>query len=348
MNELIKVNYENADRPTVSGRELWEALEVKTDYPHWFDRMTEYGFSEGKDYQTFLSDRVDGKAGKPRTDHQLTIPMAKELCMLQRTDKGKQIRQYFIAVEEQWNSPDAIMARALQMSNAKLKQLEMQCLQLEQQAEENKPKVIFADSVAASKSSILVREFAKICKQNGIEVGEKRLFEWMRENGYLIRKVGSDYNAPTQRAMEQGLFEVKETAVTHASGRISTERTPKITGKGQIFFLNKLKAVAESNAGVLDADWRTAADQRIKAYTKEHKINPMKFRKDLYESLEASFGIKFVDLLELLKAKKKKEGWTYRQRNALTNLDVIANNEALKERFDCMMLEAETGQMVLS
>ena len=208
--------------------------------------------------------------------------------------------------------------------------------------------MIFADSVAASKSSILVREFAKICKQNGIEVGEKRLFEWMRENGYLIRKVGSDYNAPTQRAMEQGLFEVKETAVTHASGRISTERTPKITGKGQIFFLNKLKAVAESNAGVLDADWRTAADQRIKAYTKEHKINPMKFRKDLYESLEASFGIKFVDLLELLKAKKKKEGWTYRQRNALTNLDVIANNEALKERFDCMMLEAETGQMVLS
>lgn len=348
MNELIKVNYENADRPTVSGRELWEALEVKTDYPHWFDRMTEYGFSEGKDYQTFLSDRVDGKAGKPRTDHQLTIPMAKELCMLQRTDKGKQIRQYFIAVEEQWNSPDAIMARALQMSNAKLKQLEMQCLQLEQQAEENKPKVIFADSVAASKSSILVREFAKICKQNGIEVGEKRLFEWMRENGYLIRKVGSDYNAPTQRAMEQGLFEVKETAVTHASGRISTERTPKITGKGQIFFLNKLKAVAKSNAGVLNADWRTAADQRIKAYTKEHKINHMKFRKDLYESLEASFGIKFVDLLELLKAKKKKEGWTYRQRNALTNLDVIANNETLKERFDCMMLEAETGQMAFS
>ena len=94
MNELIKVNYENVDRPTVSGRELWEALEVKTDYPHWFERMTEYGFSGGKDYQTFLSDRVDGKAGKPRTDHQLTIPMAKELCMLQRTDKGKQMRQY--------------------------------------------------------------------------------------------------------------------------------------------------------------------------------------------------------------------------------------------------------------
>ena len=352
MNELIKVNYDNADRPTVSGRELHEALEVKTAYKDWFPRMCEYGFTEGVDFNLLIFEQVrtEGTRQVKREieDHQLTIPMAKELCMLQRTDKGKQMRQYFIAVEEQWNSPDAIMARALQMSNAKLKQLETQCLQLEQQAEENKPKVIFADSVAASKSSILVREFAKICKQNGIEVGEKRLFEWLRENGYLIRKVGSDYNAPTQRAMEQGLFEVKETAVTHASGRISTERTPKITGKGQIFFLNKLKSVAESNAGVLDADWRTAADQRIKAYTKEHKINHMKFRKDLYESLEASFGIKFVDLLELLKAKKKKEGWTYRQRNALTNLDVIANNEALKERFDCMMLEAETGQMVLS
>ncbi|MGN1224975.1 MAG: phage antirepressor [Ruminococcus sp.] len=247
------------------------------------------------------------------------------------------------ALEQALTNPDFLIQLAKELKTEKEKRL-----QLEQQAEENKPKVLFADSVAASKSSILVREFAKICKQNGIEVGEKRLFEWLRENGYLIRKVGSDYNAPTQRAMEQGLFEVKETAVTHASGRISTERTPKITGKGQIFFLNKLKAVAESNAGVLDADWRSAADQRIKAYTKEHKINHMKFRKDLYESLEAAFGIKFVDLLELLKAKKKKEGWTYRQRATLTNLDVIANNEALKEQFDCMMLEVETGQMALA
>lgn len=247
------------------------------------------------------------------------------------------------ALEQALTNPDFLIKLATELKTEKEKRL-----QLEQQAEENKPKVLFADSVAASKSSILVREFAKICKQNGIEVGEKRLFEWLRENGYLIRKVGSDYNAPTQRSMEQGLFEVKETAVTHASGRISTERTPKITGKGQIFFLNKLKAVAESNAGVLDADWRTAADHRIKAYTKEHKINAMNFRKELYESLESAFGIKFVDLLELLKAKKKKEGWTYRQRNALTNLDVIANNETLKERFDCMMLEAETGQMAFS
>lgn len=103
MNELIKINYDNADHPTVSGRELYEALKVETPYKKWFDRMTEYGFSENSDFWTILSEST---GGRPATDHQLTIPMAKELCMLQRTDKGKQMRQYFIAVEEQWNSPD--------------------------------------------------------------------------------------------------------------------------------------------------------------------------------------------------------------------------------------------------
>lgn len=239
MNTMIQIHYENADRPTVSGRELWEALEVKTDYPHWFDRMTEYGFSEGKDYQTFLSDRVDGKAGKPRTDHQLTIPMAKELCMLQRTDKGKQMRQYFIAVEEQWNSPEAIMARALQLSNVKMKQLETTVSDLQKQMEQDKPKVLFADSVTASSSSILIGELAKLIKQNGVDIGQRRLFEWMRTNGYLIKRKGSEYNLPTQRSMEQGLMEIKETSVVH-TGYTTISKTPKVTGKGQVYFINLL------------------------------------------------------------------------------------------------------------
>lgn len=237
MNELIKVNYDNADRPTVSGRELWEALEVKTDYPHWFDRMTEYGFSEGKDYQTFLSDRVDGKAGKPRTDHQLTIPMAKELCMLQRTEKGKFWRQYFIGVEEKWNSPEAIMARALQLSNVKMKQLETTVSDLQKQMEQDKPKVLFADSVTASSSSILIGELAKLIKQNGVDIGQRRLFEWMRTNGYLIKRKGLEYNLPTQRSMEQGLMEIKETSVVH-TGYTTISKTPKVTGKGQVYFIN--------------------------------------------------------------------------------------------------------------
>ena len=108
MNELIKVNYDT-DTPTVSGRELHAALGVDTPYTQWFSRMCEYGFSEGKGYFTKMLDRSDGLPGKPRTDHILTVRMAKELCMLQRTEKGKMFREYFIAVEEAWNSPDMIM-----------------------------------------------------------------------------------------------------------------------------------------------------------------------------------------------------------------------------------------------
>ena len=106
LKSLIPVSYDNPERPTVSGRELHEFLEVTTRYNDWFNRMTEYGFTEGEDYYSFLSNRSDGLAGKPRTDHQLTIPMAKELCMIQRNERGKQARQYFLAVEAQWNSPE--------------------------------------------------------------------------------------------------------------------------------------------------------------------------------------------------------------------------------------------------
>lgn len=106
LKSLIPVSYDNPERPTVSGRELHDFLEVTTRYNDWFNRMTEYGFTEGEDYYSFLSNRSDGLAGKPRTDHQLTIPMAKELCMIQRNERGKQARQYFLAIEAQWNSPE--------------------------------------------------------------------------------------------------------------------------------------------------------------------------------------------------------------------------------------------------
>ncbi|MFR4654365.1 MAG: phage antirepressor KilAC domain-containing protein [Ruminococcus sp.] len=234
MNELIKVNYDNADRPTVSGRELWEALEVETPYKKWFDRMAEYGFSENLDFWTNLSEST---GGRPSTDHQLTIPMAKELCMLQRTEKGKFWRQYFINVEEKWNSPEAIMARALQLSNVKMKQLETTVSDLQKQMEQDKPKVLFADSVTASSSSILIGELAKLIKQNGVDIGQRRLFEWMRVNGYLIKRKGSEYNLPTQRSMEQGLMEIKETSVVH-TGYTTISKTPKVTGKGQVYFIN--------------------------------------------------------------------------------------------------------------
>ena len=151
--------------------------------------------------------------------------------MLQRNEKGKQARQYFIQLEKDWNSPEKVMARALQIANRKLQTLEAQ-------AEEDRPKVLFADSVAASQTSILIFDLAKILKQNGVNIGGNRLFEWMRKKGYLVRRKGSDYNMPTQRSMELGLFEVKETSLSHSDGHISVNKTPKVTGKGQQYFIN--------------------------------------------------------------------------------------------------------------
>jgi anti-repressor protein len=228
MNELIPINMNDPERITVSARDLHEFLEVKDPYRNWFPRMCEYGFEEDKDFRTFL---CETSSGRPKHDAEITIDMAKELCMLQRNEKGKQARQYFIQLEKDWNSPEKVMARALQIANKKLQVLEAK-------AEEDKPKVLFADSVAASHTSILIFDLAKILKQNGVDIGGNRLFDWMRKNGYLVRRKGSDYNMPTQRSMEMGLFEVKETSVSHSDGHISVNKTPKVTGKGQQYFIN--------------------------------------------------------------------------------------------------------------
>ena len=230
MNELIKVDY-STDRPTISARELHEFLEVKTANKDWFPRMCEYGFAEGQDFCSFLSEST---GGRPAQDAQLTIDMAKEICMLQRNDKGKQARQYFIQLERDWNSPEKVMARALQIADHKIHRLEAE-------VEANRPKVLFADAVATAKTSILIGELAKLLKQNGVkDMGQNRLFDWMRNNGYLIRRKGTDYNMPTQRSMELGLMEIKETSISHADGHVSVSKTPKITGKGQQYFISKL------------------------------------------------------------------------------------------------------------
>ena len=234
MNEIIKVNYDN-DRPTVLARDLHDFLEVKTAFKDWFPRMCEYGFSQGVDFNPLKNEQVrlegDRQVTRMIDDAQLTIEMAKEICMLQRNERGKQARQYFIQLEKDWNSPEKVMARALQIADKKIKRLETQI-------EEDKPKVLFAGAVETSKSSILIGELAKILKQNGVKIGPIRLFEWMRQNGYLIRRNGSDYNMPTQRAMEMGLFEIKETSIVHADGHTSISKTPKVTGKGQVYFVD--------------------------------------------------------------------------------------------------------------
>lgn len=226
MNELIKVTYNN-DRPTVLGRDLHSFLDVETEYRHWFPRMCEYGFAEGIDFRSFLSEST---GGRPAQDHQLTIDMAKEISMLQRTEKGKLARLYFINIEKKWNSPEAVMARALQMADRKI-------LELKNRIEKDKPKALFADAVMTSHTSILIGDLAKILRQNGYDIGQNRLFMYLRQNGYLI-KSGASRNMPTQRSMDMSLFEIKETTLSNPDGSIRITKTPKVTGKGQVYFIN--------------------------------------------------------------------------------------------------------------
>lgn len=236
MNELINIKTSETGEPSVSGRELHEFLGVKTLYKDWFPRMIEYGFTEGKDFNPLKNEQVrfegNREVARELTDHLLTIDMAKEIAMIQRTDRGKQARQYFIRVEKDYNSPEKIMARALRIAEKELSTLKLD-------VERMKPKEIFADSVASSHTSILIGELAKILKANGHETGQKRLFETLRQDGFLIKRKGSDFNMPTQKSMELGLMEIKETTINNADGSIRLNKTTKVTGKGQIYFVNR-------------------------------------------------------------------------------------------------------------
>lgn len=236
MNNLINITLNENQEPVVSGRQLHQVLEVKTAYKDWFKRMTEYGFTKNQDFNTlkFEQVRTEGKREVRRemTDHVLKLDMAKEIAMIQRTDKGKEVRQYFIQVEKDFNSPEKIMARALLMADKKVHKLEAQI-------EADRPKVLFADAVSASKSSCLIGELAKILKQNGIDIGQNKLFQWLRSNGYLISRRGDSWNQPTQKSMQLGLFELKKTNINHADGHTTTNTTTKVTGKGQQYFINK-------------------------------------------------------------------------------------------------------------
>ena len=177
------------------------------------------------------------------TDYQISVDMAKQICMIQRTPEGKKIRQYFIDLEKAWNTPEQIFARALKMADEELQRVKADNQYLIADNERMKPKEIFADAVASSKTSILVGDLAKLLKQNGVETGQKRLFQWLRDNGYLIKRSGADYNSPTQRAMEMKLFEIKETTINNPDGSIRTTKTTKVTGKGQQYFINKFLGV---------------------------------------------------------------------------------------------------------
>lgn len=161
------------------------------------------------------------------------LPTAKQFKRWVTSEVLPAIRKHggYVAGQESM-SDDELMAKALLMAHSKIEERE-------KQIKEMAPKAIFADAVAASHTSILIGDLAKLLKQNGVETGQKRLFGWLRENGYLIRQKGSSWNMPTQRSMDLGLFEVKETTITHADGHISVSKTPKVTGKGQVYFVKK-------------------------------------------------------------------------------------------------------------
>lgn len=227
MNELIKVSTNENDEQLVSGRELHGFLEVATEYKKWFSRMTEYGFVENEDFIRVTQKCPTLGGVQNITDHLMKLDMAKEISMIQRSEKGKQARHYFLQVEKAWNNPEMVVQRALKIQTRKVKALQMENAEL-------KPKALIADSVSASHTSILVGDLAKLIKQNGVDIGARRLFKWLREKGYLIKRKGTDWNMPTQKSMDLGLFEVKETVVSHSDGHTSINKTPKVTGKGQV------------------------------------------------------------------------------------------------------------------
>ncbi|WP_331708897.1 phage antirepressor KilAC domain-containing protein [Enterococcus faecalis] len=232
MNELIKVTTNENDEQLVNGRELYEFLGVKDNYTDWFKRMIKYGFDENVDFISFSEKSDKPFGGRPQVNHYVKLDMAKEISMLQRTERGKQARRYFIQLEKFWNSPEMLTKRALEFQQKKI-----EVLQLEN--ESLKPKALFADAVDASKISILIGDLAKLIKQNGIDIGQNRLFQWLRDNGYLIARKGESYNMPTQRSLDLGIAEIKERTHNNPDGSIRISRTPKITGKGQIYFVNK-------------------------------------------------------------------------------------------------------------
>lgn len=162
--------------------------------------------------------------------------------------------EYIDKLEKQLRQPKDSYAIADPVERAKAwireeeerQQLRKKSQEKAKQLEQQKPKVLFADSVQASTTSILVGELAKILKQNGIEIGQNRLFAWMRDNGYLISRKGTDYNMPTQKSMDLRLFTIRETTINHSDGHISVSKTPKVTGKGQVYFINIFKKTEEN------------------------------------------------------------------------------------------------------
>lgn len=236
MEQIIKINTTEQGEARVSARELYDALNVSknTRFSRWFETNSKQLF-ENEDYTSVLeSTEVQNNGGtqiRQLQDYALTIDAAKQIAMMSGTPKGREVRMYFIQVEKAWNSPDQIMARALQISKMKLEHKDKLIAEM-------KPKALFADAVDASENSILVGQLAKLLRQNGVDIGQNRLFSWLREHEYLGVR-GEQRNLPTQKSMNLEIMETKRRTVNNPDGSVRITTTPKVTGKGQIYFVNK-------------------------------------------------------------------------------------------------------------
>ena len=212
MNELLKIDTSNAERITVSARDLHEALEVKTQFKDWFPRMCEYGFEDGKDFCSFLSEST---GGRPSQDAQITVDMAKEIAMLQRTEKGKEVRKYFIQIEKEWNSPERVMARALTIANKTIETLKIE-------NSEMKPKADYFDNLVERN---LLTNFRDTAKELGLR--QTDLINNLIEDGYVYRDQKSKLKPYAKYGKTgKGLFELKEFSRNDHSD-IQTLITPK-------------------------------------------------------------------------------------------------------------------------
>jgi anti-repressor protein len=238
MDELVRIKFEN-DQPTVLGRDLHAALEVKTAYKDWFPRMCEYGFVEGTDFSSFLSEST---GGRPGVDHELTIDMAKELCMIQRTEKGKQCRRYFLDIEKAWNSPEAVMARALQYANQQLSQARHQNKLLEgsiavqhQQITEMKPKASYYDVVLNCKDLISTSAIAKDYGKSAIWMNR-----YLHEKGIQFKQ--GDIWLLYQKYAERGYTSTKTHSYLGTGGEQHTKVHTYWTQKGRLFIYELMKS----------------------------------------------------------------------------------------------------------
>lgn len=247
MDELIKVNYDN-DTPTVSGRELHEFLEVETPYKKWFERMCEYGFNENADFVVLDKNVQNPLGGRPQTNHQLTIEMAKEICMLQRNEKGKQARTYFISLEKQWNSPEAVMARALKLANAQIERLTFAVNMQNQRIGELQYKASYVDIILQNKGLVTITQIAKDYGMSGQKMND------------LLHSCGVQYKQSGQWLLYRGYHDKGYTHsftvdIVRRDGTPDVRMETKWTQKGRLFIYELLK-----NSGILPVTERKQYD----------------------------------------------------------------------------------------